>query len=271
MTTEAVGTMPGRTADDRPTQDAIVIEQVSKKYAGAIALAPLTLRIQRGERVALVGPSGSGKTTLLNLLSGTITPDEGRVYLHGQLLNELQPGRQLARLVGIMHQQFDLVDNLAVVHNVLAGRLGEWGLLRSLFSLIIPQDIALAKQALERVGLLNKIFTRTSQLSGGEQQRVALARLLIQNPQIILADEPVSSLDPARAKDLILLLIDIVREQKVTLVASLHSVHHLQYFSRVIALRNGQLYFDLPAEQVRQSDLDALYELEETKEEHGND
>ena len=235
--------------------------EVSKTYQGATALAPLSLSIDRGEKVALVGPSGSGKTTLLHLLSGTIRPDRGSILLNGRDLSTLRPGRELASLVGIMHQQFDLVDSLPVIHNVLAGRLGEWGLLRSLLSLVIPQEAWRAKQALERVGLADKIYRRTSQLSGGEQQRVALARLLVQHPKVLLADEPVSSLDPARAEDLMNMLNRITVEEQLTLIVSLHSLQHLHHFTRVIALREGKLYFDRPAAEVNPNDLEELYVL----------
>lgn len=235
---------------------------VAKVYPGTVALAPLTLTIQPGEVVAVLGPSGSGKTTLLHLLGGILKPDRGELWIAGRPASALRPGRELARLVGVMHQQYDLVPNLAVVHNVLAGRLGEWGLLRSLLSLVVPRELERARAALERVGIAGKLYERTSRLSGGEQQRVALARLLVQAPRAILADEPVAALDPARAEDLLTMLVAIARERGHTLVVSLHSVDWLRHFDRVIALRRGQLAFDRPAGQVTGADLDALYALE---------
>lgn len=237
-------------------------ENISKRYGTTIALAPLSLAVDDGETVAVVGPSGSGKTTLLHVLSGATAPDSGRVRVAGQDLARVPPGRELSRLVGVMHQQYDLVPNLSVVHNVLAGRLGEWSLLRSFWSLVVPQEAGRAYQALQRVGIGEKIYERTSRLSGGEQQRVALARLLVQNPRAILADEPVSSVDPARAEDLVRLLIGIAMEGGRTLITSLHSVDlALGHFQRVIGLRAGQLLFDLPASQVYEDHLQALYDL----------
>lgn len=124
----------------------------------------------------------------------------------------------------------------------MAGRLADWGVLKSLFSLIVPQEKEIARKALDRVGLSDKIFEITSTLSGGEQQRVAMARLMVQKPEVILADEPVASLDPARAEDVLAMLIKIVSEQKQTLIASLHSVEYARkYFTRIIALKNGEI------------------------------
>ncbi|GIW05795.1 MAG: phosphonates import ATP-binding protein PhnC 1 [Dehalococcoidia bacterium] len=244
--------------------EAVRLEEVCRRYPNGAGLHPVSLSIGVGETVAIVGPSGAGKSTLLSLIAGVFPPDTGRVFLHGRLLADLAPGRELARLVGIVHQQFDLVPQLSVHSNVLAGRLGEWGLARSLLSLVVPQDAALAKRALERVGLLDRWNERTSRLSGGEQQRVALARLLVQNPRIILADEPVASLDPARAEDLLALLTGIAAGEGKTLIASLHSVALARrFFNRIVALRAGLVQFDRPAAEVADDDLAEIYALED--------
>ncbi len=245
-----------------------VLEDVSKSYPGGTALAPITLKIETGARVAVLGPSGGGKTTLLHLMGGVIQPSRGSVLVDGRPMLSLNPGRELAGLVGVIHQQFDLVPHLAVVHNVLAGRLGQWSTLRSLFSLISPRERDLASEALEKVGIAHKLYERTSRLSGGEQQRVAVARLLVQTPRAILADEPVASLDPARAEALVHLLADIAEESGKTLVASIHSVDLARsYFSRVIGLRNGELQFDLPVGEVTDVMLGRLYDIEGLKDE----
>lgn len=249
------------------SQTTFTLNDVSKHYGDMIALSPLSLQIEKGETIALIGPSGAGKTTLLNILANIITPDSGVLEIDGKPAGAYVTGKQLARKVGIIRQQFDLVGPLPVIHNVLAGRLGEWGLSKSLLSLLFPQDKELAVKALERVGLLDKMYEKTSNLSGGEQQRVALARLLVQQPEAILADEPVSSLDPARAEDVLTMLIKLVKEEKQTLVASLHSVELAKkYFSRIIALREGKVFFDLPTERVTDEDLSHLYHLMELKE-----
>jgi phosphonate transport system ATP-binding protein len=242
------------------------LNEISKVYERKIALSSLSLNIKKGELVALIGPSGAGKTTLLNILATVLKFDEGRLLIDGKSSEEHKTVKQLAKKIGIIRQQFDLVGQLTVIHNVLAGRLADWGFLKSIISLIIPQDKALAEKALERVGLSDKINEITSKLSGGEQQRVALARLLVQKPEVILADEPVSSLDPARAEDVLFMLTKLAKEEEQTLVASLHTVEYARkYFNRIIALREGKIYFDLPAEKVTDSILAELYNLEELK------
>lgn len=238
------------------------VQGVSKRYGELVALGSISVSIDPGETVALVGPSGSGKTTLLRILGGVLAPDHGKVMLDGEEL-ALLDRRRRAALVGMMHQQFDLVPNLAVVHNVLAGNLGRWRLLRSLVSLVRPVSVDQAREALDRVGMDGRLYERAGVLSGGEQQRVALARLLIQEPRALLADEPVSSLDPARAEALVQLLVRMANEGGHTLVASLHSVQlALAHFDRILALRHGDVVFDRPASDVSDDELGLLYRLE---------
>lgn len=245
------------------TQEPIVVaEGISKSYSQVRALTPLDFSIQPGERVALAGPSGSGKSTLLNLMAGILQPDAGQLYVDNRRLADLQSGRELSKLVGIIHQQYDLVPHLPVIHNVLAGRLGQWSLFRSLISLVWPQDRQLAESALTKLGIADKAQERTSHLSGGEQQRVAIARVMVQSPSVVLADEPVASLDPARAEEMLRLLTDLTSSADKTLVVSLHSPYLIQkYCSRVIGLREGQMVFDLPASDVTEAVLDRLYDL----------
>ena len=238
------------------------LESVSKRYNGTAALASVSLEIQEGERVAVLGPSGSGKTTLLHLVAGIEQPSEGRVLLAGQPLSSMSAGTKLAQLVGMMHQQLDLVPHLSVKHNVQAGRLGRWSLWKSLLSLVSLRESEMVERALERVGIPEKLHERTSHLSGGEQQRVAMARLLAQQSRVVLADEPVASLDPARAEDLMDLLVSIVTESGKTLIASVHSTHLTRkYFSRAVGLREGTLEFDLPVEQLTDEALKRLYDI----------
>ena len=248
-------------------QQALVsAEGISKSYSQAPALAPLSFDIQPGERVALAGPSGSGKTTLLYLLAGILQPDEGQLFIGNRSLALLQPGREMSQLVGIIHQQYDLVPQLTVIHNVLAGRLGQWSLWRSIISLFWPRDRLMAEFALDQLGIADKAQERTSHLSGGEQQRVAIARLMVQSPSLVLADEPVASLDPAQAEEMLRLLTNLTINNTSsagkTLIVSLHSPYLIQkYCSRVIGLRKGRMVFDLPASEVSESVLDDLYSL----------
>lgn len=249
-----------------PSKEIFKLNNLSKSYENKRALSLSSLSIKRGERVALIGPSGAGKTTLLNILANTIKADQGEILIDGIQVDCYTVKNELYKKVGIIRQQFDLVGQLAVVHNVLAGRLGEWGFFKSLFSLFLPQEEKVAAGALKRVGLSDKIYERTSNLSGGEQQRVALARMLVQRPEVILADEPVASLDPARAEDILQILVKLVEEEEQTLVTSLHSVEYAKkYFNRIIALKEGEIFFDLPSEKVSHEELSILYSLKGMK------
>lgn len=238
---------------------------LSRSFGETNALDGVSLSIDRGECAAVIGPSGAGKTTLLHLFARLLDPDAGELTIDGRDYRDWQPGPAFSRRVGIMHQQFDLVEQLPAVHNVLAGRLGEWGLVRSLLSLLVPQDRSAAEEAMRRVGIPDRLFEKTARLSGGEQQRVALARLLVQKPGAILADEPVASVDPARARDLLGTLLEIAREDDLTLLVSLHTVDlALEFFPRIIALRRGRVLFDREAGAIGEDELETLYELERT-------
>lgn len=244
----------------------IEVNHVTKQFERKIALSSLSFHVKKGETVALIGPSGAGKSTLLNTLAGNLSPDSGTYRLAGTPIQKYTKRKELAKKIGVIRQQFDLIASLPVIHNVLAGRLGEWGFFKSMVSLFLPQEKQLAANALNRVGLLDKIYDQTSRLSGGEQQRVALARLLVQRPEVILADEPVASLDPARAEDILGMLTKLVKEEKQTLVMSLHSVEYAKkYFQRIIALRDGKIFFDLPTDEITEEQLTRLYLLKELK------
>ena len=238
----------------------------SVRFASVAALTDIDLSITAGERVALLGPSGSGKSTLLRLLNGTQRPGAGRVEVAGRDIGALGRGRlrALRARIGFVHQQLDLVPNLRVSQNVLAGRLGHTGFLGALRLLLRAprRDLEEAWRVLERVGIGEKLFERTDKLSGGQQQRVALDRALLQQPDAQLADEPVSSVDPARARDTIELLTSISREEGLTLVASLHDAELARTaFDRLVALRGGRIVFDRPADDVQDGDMETLYRL----------
>ncbi|MBT2725112.1 MULTISPECIES: phosphonate ABC transporter ATP-binding protein [unclassified Bacillus (in: firmicutes)] len=242
----------------------IEAKNISKHFERKIAISSLSFSILQGEKVALIGPSGAGKTTLLNSIAGLVPIQNGELSIDSKLISSYKKGHIFAKKVGVIRQQFDLIGSIPVIHNVLAGRLAEWGLFKSLLSLLVPQEKEIALKALERVGLTDKMYEITSTLSGGEQQRVAMARLMVQKPEVILADEPVASLDPARAEDVLAMLIKIVSEEKQTLIASLHSVEYARkYFTRIIALKNGEMLFDLPTEKVTDELLANLYRLKE--------
>jgi len=239
-----------------------VLSAATVAYGTRTAVGPLTLAIPRGQTVALVGPSGAGKTSLLRLLAGQLSPAAGQVSVDGRDLARLRGRRELPALVGLLPQQLDLVPQLSVKHNVQAGALGRWGVLRSLGALVLPLEHPPARAAVERMGLGDRFEDRVADLSGGEQQRVALARLLVQDPALVLADEPVASLDPARAEQLLELLGDAARADGRTLVTSLHDPSlALRSVDRVVGLRDGQVVFDLPPQRVTPAMLAGLYRL----------
>lgn len=236
---------------------------VNKTYPnGFTALHNLHLHLKAGECVALIGSSGAGKTTLFRLLNCTLRPTTGQItigttdsaQLHGRHL------RRMRRSIGTIYQQHNLVPRLRVMHNVLAGHLGRWSTWRALASLLHPLELDTAAAALEQVGLADKIFQRTDVLSGGEQQRVAIARVLVQDPEVILADEPVASLDPALSEGIVRLLFDLAAQRQKTLLVSLHNVQlALEYFPRVIGLRHGRIVFDGKPQELSRPALQELF------------
>jgi phosphonate transport system ATP-binding protein len=236
---------------------------VTKIYPnGCIAIQDLDLHLETGEQVALIGSSGAGKTTLFRLLNCTLRPSAGTLRVGGMDSTHLYGKRlrHLRRTIGTIYQQHNLVPRLRVMHNVLAGHLGRWSTARSFVSLLHPLELETASAALRQVGLAEKLFQRTDHLSGGEQQRVAIARTLVQDPEVILADEPVASLDPALSESIVRLLIDLATQGRKTLVVSLHSVHlALDYFPRILVLQQGQLVYDGPPQALSPTALHELF------------
>lgn len=243
----------------------IRLRRVGVDYGRGAALAGVDLTVRAGERVALVGPSGAGKSTLLALCAGTVAATTGEVDVLGHRLDTVNEGqlRALRRRIGTIHQRLHLVGRLRAVHNVNAGHLGRWSTWQALTSLLRPRELVTAQEALARVGIADKLLVRTDRLSGGEQQRVALARVLVQDPDLVLADEPVSSLDPARGDDVMRLLCETVATPSRTLVVSLHDFDlAVQRCDRVVGLREGRVEFDLPAAEVDHGLRDRLYSLD---------
>ena len=185
------------------TRVAVALQGVTVRYGRSAALDDVTLTVPAGQRVALVGPSGAGKSTLLALCTAAVQPDRGQVEVLGQRLDQASPRRLRAvrRRVGTVHQGLHLVGRLRVVHNVNAGRLGRWPWWRALASLVRPLEIDAARDALARTGIADKLLARTDALSGGEQHRVVLSRLLVHYSDLVLADDPVFSLYPAREEE----------------------------------------------------------------------
>jgi len=243
------------------------LDKVSVHYEAVRALEGVSLDVSPGEALGLVGPSGSGKTTLLKLLNGSERPTLGAARVGGRALGDFNRRelRVLRSHIGFIHQRLDLVPNLRVSQNVIAGRLGQIGFGRSLGHLLFPSREILREvfEILDRVGISEKLFERTDRLSGGQQQRVALARALFQKPTALIADEPVSSVDPARARDTLELLTRISREEGLTLCMSLHNLELAQTFlPRLVGLRGGRVVFDRASGEIDNAALESLYHFD---------
>jgi phosphonate transport system ATP-binding protein len=242
---------------------AFTLEGVEARYPGAErpALAIDRLRVARGERVAVIGPSGSGKTTLLRLLNGTLAGVRGDIFVLGQ---RLVPGRRLPReqrrRIGMIFQGFALVERASVFDNVLFGRLGHAHPFLSLIGHFAERDRDIAGAAVREVGLLEERGKRADALSGGQRQRVAIARVLAQEPEIILADEPVSNLDPALTDDILGLLTAASERRGATLIMALHQPRlAAAHADRVIGVSEGRIVLDEAARRLSDDALRAVY------------
>lgn len=232
---------------------------------GFRALQRISLRVARGERVAVIGPSGAGKTSLIRLLGTALRPTEGRLEILGDKPWQLPAGelRELRTRIGTIHQAPPIPPRLRVVTAILAGRLGVWPEWKSLLSLLYPADVAGAHAALARFDLADRLFDRCDRLSGGQLQRVGIARVLYQQPDLILADEPVSALDPTLADAALAELAVESERREATVFASLHAVDlALKWFPRIVGLRGGEIAFDRATSTVSAKMLRELYAAE---------
>jgi phosphonate transport system ATP-binding protein len=245
----------------------IEVESLRKSFGGQPALRDVSLRVGRGEMVALLGASGSGKSTLLRHLNGLQRADLGSISEVNVLGRRVQLGgvlapnvRALRGEVAAIFQQFNLVDRLPVMTNVLAGALHRLPLWRALLRRFPLQEYQRAYEALLRVGIERCAWQRASTLSGGQQQRAAISRALVQQARLILADEPIASLDPESSRRVMSLLAELNRELGVTVLVSLHQVEHAFAFCpRTVALRAGEVVFDGPTRELTPQRLQALY------------
>jgi phosphonate transport system ATP-binding protein len=238
----------------------IEIIGLSKTYGPRVtALRDVSLCVKRGEFAVLLGPSGSGKSTLLRCINGLVEPSAGTIRVDGvQVTGSGLQRRAVRRRIGMVFQGFNLIKALPVLHNVLVGRLGQKPLFHGWIFTTAEREMAL--DALDRVGLAGKAGVRAGSLSGGEQQRVGIARALVQRPDVILADEPVASLDPVTAQETLSLLREIHRTQGVTILCSLHQVGLARQFAeRVFGLARGRLVFEGEGAALDERDLVHIY------------
>lgn len=246
------------------TAAALSIQAMTKSYGAVRAVSGIDLSIAPGERVALIGASGSGKSTLIRLASGLLEGDAGSVHVFGEKIQcsgrLTRDARRIRREIGLIFQKFNLVNRLSVTTNVLIGALGRTAPLRGVLGLFPRADREAAHHALAQVGIEAHARKRAEALSGGQQQRAAIARALVQGARIMIADEPIASLDPKSAKRVMDLMSELNRTRGITLLVSLHQVDYARaYFDRVVAMRGGEIVFDGPASRLTPAFLTELY------------
>lgn len=241
----------------------IIFDNVSKIYKnGVVGLRDINLTIEAGEFVSIIGLSGAGKSTFLRSINRLIDITKGDIRIND--ISVTRAGKKQLRSIrchiGMISQSFNLVKNSTVQRNVLSGRLGYYSTLKSILGLFSREDYENTKEALKKVGLLEKLHSRSDELSGGQQQRVSIARTLFQQADIILADEPVASLDPVTTLKIMTDLKDINQSMKKTVVVNLHSVELAKEFStRIIAFKEGSVVFDGTPKELSKEKLEMIY------------
>jgi phosphonate transport system ATP-binding protein len=248
------------------TAAVLSVRAASKRFGSRQALDRVSLEIGRGEMVALIGPSGAGKSTLLRAMAGLgpIDPGEGRIEAFGQAVQAngrmADHVRKIRVRIGMIFQQFNLVGRLSLFSNVALGMLGRIDAWRGLLGLWPAAEKMGVMAALARVGVADYAGQRASTLSGGQQQRAAIARALVQKAEVILADEPVASLDPVSARRVMELLRELNRSDAISVVVSLHQVDYaLRYCPRTVALKDGRIVYDGPSEGLDHEQLVEIY------------
>jgi phosphonate transport system ATP-binding protein len=242
------------------------VNHASRSFGARQALNDVSLAVTRGEMIGLIGPSGSGKSTLLRSLGGlsVIDAGEGRIEAFGAAVQENgklgKNVRQTRRRIGFIFQQFNLVGRLSLFTNVVLGSLGRVTALQGLLGLWPAETKSAAMVALDRVGIADRAGQRANTLSGGQQQRAAIARALVQQAEVILADEPVASLDPVAARRVMETLKTLNRDDGMTVIVTLHQVDHaMRYCERVVALKAGVIAYDGPAKGLTRAILTDIY------------
>lgn len=241
----------------------IEFKNVGKTYPNGVeALKNVSLTIDKGEFIAIIGLSGAGKSTLLRVVNKMHDTTTGELLVDGIDVSTLKGKslRNYRRKIGMVFQSFNLINRTTVFKNVLASRVAEMPFWNVLFGIYSKEDKLTALEALERVGILEKAFTRADQLSGGQQQRVALARTIAQKPDVILADEPVAALDPITAHQVMDDFKRINQELNIPVLANMHHVDlALEYATRVIGIKEGEIVYDGPANKVDDEKLKEIY------------
>ncbi len=241
----------------------IEFKNVSKIYSNGVkGLDNINLKINQGEFVGIIGLSGAGKSTLIRTINKMIDITDGELIVNDKNVSTLK-GKELKKFrrdIGMIFQSFNLVMRTTVIKNVLISKVPDISFARALFGIFNKEEKIQALEALDKVGILEKAFIRADQLSGGQQQRVALARTLAQQPQIILADEPVAALDPVTARKVMDDFRKINNEMNISILINIHHVElALNYADRIIGIREGKIVFDGKSEEVNEEILNYIY------------
>ena len=249
----------------------IKFENVNKIYDnGTHALKDINLEIEKGEFVSIIGLSGSGKSTLLRTINRMHEVTSGKIWINNNDISKYK-GRQLREFrhgIGMIFQSFNLIDRETSLNNVLVSKGNKLNLFETFFKLYSKKDKIEALENLDKIGILDKAYVRTDQLSGGQRQRVALARTLTQNPNFILADEPIASLDPRSSKTIMDYFTKINQEMGITIISNMHHVEvALEYSTKIIGINDGKIVFFGPSEDVDEKVLNLIYNNINTKEE----
>ena len=243
------------------------VNELRARYtsSGPEILKGISFEVEEDDFFAIIGASGSGKSTLIRCINRLVEPTSGTIRLHGTDLLSLN-SRELRlsrRHIGMIFQEFNLIDRMTVMDNVLSGRLGHVGAFRSIFRVFTNEDIQRALELLERVGLQDHVDKRADQLSGGQRQRVGIARALMQEPNLLLLDEPTSALDPKISREVMELIRTIATELKVPVLCNIHDVQLAKEFcNKIIGLQDGNKMFDGPTGTLHQNSLDEIYAME---------
>jgi len=243
------------------------IKQLVKKYhTGDLAINGVDLKVEKGQVMALIGPSGAGKSTLIRCVNRLENSTSGEIWLNGENIVKMRSGklRRARRNMGMIFQEYALVERLTVMENVLSGRLGYVGFWRSFLRKFPQSDINAAFGLLEKVGLDTMVNKRADELSGGQRQRVGIARALIQKPDILLVDEPTASLDPKTSRQIMRLITELCEENQLAAIINIHDVALAQmYAERIVGLREGIIVYDGSPDALKPDILTEIYGKED--------
>ena len=237
----------------------------SYSSSGPEILKGISFDVAENDFLAIIGPSGAGKSTLIRCINRLVEPTSGQIYFHGQDVTKmsLRDLRKTRRGIGMIFQEFNLIDRMSVMDNLLSGRLGFTGNMRTLFKAFKRQDIDSALKLLERVGLSDQVDKRADELSGGQRQSVGIARALMQNPKLLLLDEPTSSLDPKISREIMNLVKEMAFELKVPCLCNIHDVQlAMDFCNKIIGIQEGTKMFEGTPENLNKEKLQEIYAME---------